>query len=59
MAKNPENVFTFLNNLEENLKPLGEEALQKLLELKKEEKVELNEPFDNKFYIWDLAYYNR
>jgi len=59
MAKNPDNVFKFLNNLEEKLKPIGEKAIQKLLELKKEEKVELNEPVDNKLNNWDIAYYNR
>jgi len=59
MAKNPKNVLDFLQNLKERLQPLGKEELKKLLELKKQEKAELNEPFDNVIHPYDYNYYNR
>ncbi|OUM57193.1 hypothetical protein PIROE2DRAFT_48936, partial [Piromyces sp. E2] len=59
MAKNPEIVFKFLNSLEEKLKPIYKEVVQELLELKKKEKAELNEPFENKINNYDFEYYQR
>jgi len=59
MAKNPKNVLEFLQGLKEKLQPLAREEIKKLLELKKAEKTELNEPFDNELHDWDFHYYNR
>jgi len=59
MAKNPKNVLEFLQNLKEKLQPLAKEEIKKLLELKKAEKDELHEPFDNELHDWDFHYYNR
>jgi len=59
MAKNPKNVLDFLQNLKEKLQPLAKNEINKLLELKKKEKEELNQPFDGVLNDWDLRYYNR
>jgi len=59
MAKNPENVFKFLQSLKEKVQPYGKKEIQELLELKKKEKEELNEPFDNTLHLWDYPYYAR
>jgi len=59
MAKNPKNVLEFLQSLKEKLQPLAKEEIKKLLELKKAEKDELHEPFDNELHDWDFHYYNR
>ncbi|OUM59648.1 hypothetical protein PIROE2DRAFT_54875 [Piromyces sp. E2] len=59
MAKNPKNVLDFLQSLKEKLQPLGKEEIKKLLELKKQEKEELNQPYDGILHDWDLRYYNR
>eukprot|EP00833_Pecoramyces_ruminatium_P006810 jgi/Orpsp1_1/1180842/evm.model.c7180000074839.1 len=59
MAKSPENVFNFLESLKEKLQPLVKNEFGKLLELKKMEKEELNEPFDNTLNFWDIHYYTR
>jgi len=59
MAKNPKNVLDFLQSLKEKLQPLAKNELKKLLELKKAEKEELNEPFDGVINDWDFRYYNR
>lgn len=54
MAKNPQNVQEFTQNLITKLTPLGEKELQALLDLKKQEKAD---SFDGKFYSWDFQYY--
>lgn len=60
MAKTPENVFNFLNDLEEKLTPLGEIEKLKLLELKKEISAARGEEFDGKtLNLWDYRYYDR
>ncbi|ORX64607.1 zincin [Anaeromyces robustus] len=59
MAKNPENVIKFLDSLKEKLQPVAQEELNQLLELKKLEKMELNEPFNETIYDWELEYYKR
>ena len=59
MAKNPKNVLDFLQNLKERLQPLAKNEIKKLLELKKAEKEELNQPYDGVINDWDFHYYNR
>ncbi len=59
MAKSSENVLKFLKDIKEKTKPIYNKLLKELLELKKKEKEELNEPFDNKFNFWDIDYYLR
>jgi len=59
MAKNPKNVLDFLQSLKEKLQPLAKDEIKKLLELKKQEKEELNQPFDGVLHDWDFHYYNR
>jgi len=59
MAENPENVFKFLEDLKEKTKPAYNKQLKRFLELKKKDKDEINEPFDNKLNYWDLDYYSR
>ncbi len=55
MAKSPESVFTFLNDLESRLKPFGKNDLAELVELKKED---TGDP-DATIEAYDYAYYSR
>lgn len=59
MAKTPEVVFDFLNNLSKKLDPLMEKDKQALLALKKQEKQTQNLPFEEKLNMWDVQYYQR
>jgi len=59
MAENPENVLKFLEDLKEKTKPAYNKQLKEFLELKKKDKDEVKEPFDNKLNYWDLDYYSR
>ncbi|RPB29709.1 zincin [Terfezia boudieri ATCC MYA-4762] len=59
MAKTPEKVMAFLNDLREKLTPGGKRERKVLLELKKKEKEERGENFDGKYYLWDHRYYDR
>ncbi|OUM61065.1 hypothetical protein PIROE2DRAFT_45620 [Piromyces sp. E2] len=59
MAKNSKNVFNFLDSLKEKLLPGTQSDIEKLLEVKKAEKAELNEPFDNTIHLYDLEYYRK
>ncbi|ANZ74320.1 BA75_01209T0 [Komagataella pastoris] len=55
MAKNSKNVFEFLDDVREKLRPLGEKELQRMLALK------ANDPnADDKenYYVWDHRYYD-
>lgn len=61
MAKTPEKVMEFLNNLREKLTAGGEAEKKVLMELKKKEREGRGEAFDGKFYLWDnrsVAIYN-
>ena len=53
MAKTPEKVMEFLNDLRERLTPGGEAERKVLMELKKKEREGRGETFDGKFYLWD------
>lgn len=59
MAESPENVMKFLNELKSNLQPVAKKEIEKLLEIKKQEKEALNETFDNTLNSWDLDYYKK
>jgi len=48
-----------LAELEQRLRPLGEEERQTLLKLKSDELKARGEPFDGEFYLWDYRYYDR
>lgn len=53
MAKTPEQVDAFLNDLEEKLRPLGIKERDDLLALKKEEHEQLGLKEDPVFRLWD------
>lgn len=53
MAKSPEKVMEFLNDLREKLSPGGEKERKVLLDLKKEEREGRGDKFDGKYYLWD------
>eukprot|EP01127_Copromyxa_protea_P019555 TRINITY_DN6383_c0_g2_i5.p1 TRINITY_DN6383_c0_g2~~TRINITY_DN6383_c0_g2_i5.p1 ORF type:complete len:349 (-),score=57.52 TRINITY_DN6383_c0_g2_i5:261-1307(-) len=55
MAKNAENVLSFLKSLNEKLSPVFEADLKSLLELKKEE---TGDAFDGVINAWDFRYYH-
>jgi len=59
MAKNTKNVFNFLDSLKGKLLPGVQSDYDALLEIKKAEKAELNEPFDNTLHIYDVDYYRK
>jgi len=59
MAKKPEVVLNFLNDLKEKLQPKAAEEMEKLLEYKKMEKEQRNEPFDNAINLYDYDYYKK
>ena len=53
MAKTPEKVMEFLNDLRERLSSRGGAERKVLMELKKKEVEERGETFDGKLYLWD------
>lgn len=53
MAKNPENVMTFLNDLKVRLKPLAEKEVDYLKSLKAAEAGESDD-----YFVWDQRYYH-
>ncbi|KAJ1864575.1 metalloendopeptidase [Coemansia sp. RSA 2703] len=57
MAKTPEAVMEFLNNLRAKLKVLGKKELEKIAELKKAEKAAAGEEYTGLFR-WDSFYYS-
>lgn len=58
MAKTPEKVFKFLTNLTEKLEDGLNADLQNLLALKKQEKEEMDLPFDGLIHSHDTNYYS-
>ncbi|KAK9467032.1 hypothetical protein V1512DRAFT_144687 [Lipomyces arxii] len=59
MAKSPEIVLSFLNDLREKLRGAGAKEIAKLLELKTVDQKSLGLPVDESFNIWDYRYYDR
>ncbi|KII91031.1 hypothetical protein PLICRDRAFT_39628 [Plicaturopsis crispa FD-325 SS-3] len=59
MIKNAAGVVSFLDDLEQKLRPVGIKEREILLALKKEEHAEKGLPFDGEFYLWDYRYYDR
>ena len=58
LAKNKENVLSFLADLQNKLTPLGQKELERLLEFKNKDLVERGLEKQDKYYAWDSAYYN-
>jgi len=59
MAKTPEAVMDFLNDLRSRLRELGEKDRVGLLEVKRAEMKRLGKPFDGILHPWDKSYYER
>ncbi|KAK9381580.1 uncharacterized protein V2V93DRAFT_367323 [Kockiozyma suomiensis] len=59
MAKSPEKVMTFLNDLRTKLSIAGKAEITKLLELKAEDQKALSLPEDPTFNVWDYRYFDR
>ncbi|ESO92348.1 hypothetical protein LOTGIDRAFT_178669 [Lottia gigantea] len=57
MAKSPDTVATFLQELAKKLQPLKEAEMKLFLEYKKEECEKYGYEFDNKINMWDFRYY--
>lgn len=56
MAKTPETVFAFLDDLEAQLRPLGEAEKVKLLALKKEECEARGMAYEDELFLWDYRF---
>ncbi|KAK9331161.1 hypothetical protein V1520DRAFT_338453 [Lipomyces starkeyi] len=59
MAKSPESVITFLNDLREKLAGAGKTEIAKLLKLKAKDLEAFGLPRDDSFNVWDYRYYDR
>lgn len=57
MAKTSQTVATFLDELAQKLKPLGEQERAVILELKEAECIKRGLPFDGRIHAWDMRYY--
>lgn len=59
MAKTPENVNAFLDDLQSKLSVGGRNDMEQMKLLKHTDVESRGEPFDGRFYLWDYAFYNR
>ncbi|RKP18218.1 zincin [Rozella allomycis CSF55] len=59
MAKTPENVFKFLEDLKNKLTPLGEKELERLRQLKKEHLESLGKQFNGSIEAFDFHFYHK
>jgi len=59
MAKTPQAVLDFLNDLKTRLAPGGVKEREHLLELKKKDHEARGLPFDGNYYLWDHRFYDR
>ncbi|XP_076775455.1 thimet oligopeptidase [Arvicanthis niloticus] len=57
MAKTSQTVATFLDELAQKLKPLGDQERAVILELKEAECAKRGLPFDGRIHAWDMRYY--
>ncbi|XP_075467530.1 thimet oligopeptidase-like [Ascaphus truei] len=57
MAKNSKTVKTFLDELSQKLKPLGEQERSVILELKRKECEKRGLDFNNQINAWDMQYF--
>ncbi|KAK0640639.1 peptidase family M3-domain-containing protein [Cercophora newfieldiana] len=59
MAKTPETVIAFLDDLRSRISRRAREEAGELLGVKEKDLMALGIPFDGNIYIWDLSYYSR
>jgi Zn-dependent oligopeptidase len=59
VAKTPEKVFEFLDDLENKLRPLGEKEKSELLAIKKEDCEARGIAYVDELFLWDYRYYDR
>lgn len=59
MAKKPENVNAFLNDLVSKMTPYGQIEIEMLKQFKKSDLESRDKVFDGKLYVWDYAFYTR
>ncbi|KAK1760074.1 Saccharolysin 1 [Echria macrotheca] len=59
MAKTPEAVITFLEDLRAYITPRAKEEISEILAVKEAHLASLGKPFDGCLYSWDLGYYSR
>lgn len=57
MAKSPETVREFLEDLSSRLDPLFEKELAILLDLKRQDKESAGLPYDGRIHMWDFRFY--
>jgi metallopeptidase MepB len=59
MAKDPETVNKFLEDLESRLSEGGKKEVRALKEIKKKDLESRGEVFDGQYFLWDHSYYDR
>ena len=59
MAKKPETVDSFLQDLRSRLIDSGQKEIDQLKQIKKADLESRGESFDGRFFLWDQSFYNR